>query len=147
VQKRYVQHEASQIVNTSWVVLSLLQAGFDPRDERITKAIKFILSRQEPNGDWPQESISGVFNFNCMITYTAYRNVFPVWALSRYFSLLASSSSSSSSSPPSSTAKPFTIATQQPSGSSGGEGVSGALIFKLFLAVISIFIALWISKF
>jgi len=34
-------------------------------------------------GDWPQEGISGVFNRGCGITYTAYRNVFPIWALGR----------------------------------------------------------------
>jgi len=39
---------------------------------------------QERQGDWPQQGISGVFNGNCMITYTAYRNVFPIWALGNY---------------------------------------------------------------
>jgi squalene cyclase len=34
--------------------------------------------------DWPQEGITGVFNRACGITYTAYRNVFPIWALGRY---------------------------------------------------------------
>ncbi len=31
-----------------------------------------------------QEAITGVFNRSCGITYTSYRNVFPVWALGRY---------------------------------------------------------------
>jgi squalene cyclase len=39
---------------------------------------------QLPSGDWSQEGITGVFNRSCGITYTAYRNVFPIWALSRY---------------------------------------------------------------
>ena len=39
-------------------------------------------------GDWPQEGISGVFNRACGITYTAYRNVFPIWALGRCAKLL-----------------------------------------------------------
>lgn len=26
----------------------------------------------------------GVFNKNCMITYAAYRNIFPIWALGEY---------------------------------------------------------------
>lgn len=42
------------------------------------------MSRQYPNGDFPQESIIGVFNFNCMISYSNYKNIFPVWALARY---------------------------------------------------------------
>ena len=33
------------------------------------------------DGDWPQQSIMGVFNRNCMITYANYRNIFPLWAL------------------------------------------------------------------
>jgi squalene cyclase len=50
----------------------------------IEKGIQFLLKRQQENGDWLQESISGVFNHNCMITYTNYRNIFPIWALGRF---------------------------------------------------------------
>ena len=42
------------------------------------------MRRQMPNGDFPQECITGVFNNNCMITYTNYRNIFPIWALGTY---------------------------------------------------------------
>lgn len=31
-----------------------------------------------------QENISGVFNKSCAISYTSYRNVFPIWALGRF---------------------------------------------------------------
>jgi lanosterol synthase len=51
----------------------------------IEKGVKLLLSRQAVIGDWSQENISGVFNYNCMITYSNYRNVFPIWALSRYY--------------------------------------------------------------
>lgn len=37
-----------------------------------------------PTGDWAQEGITGVFNRNCGITYSQYRNIFPLWALGRY---------------------------------------------------------------
>ena len=50
----------------------------------IQSGIDLLLARQDAQGDWDQEAISGVFNGNCMITYTAYRNVFPIWALNRY---------------------------------------------------------------
>lgn len=30
------------------------------------------------------QEISGVFNRNCMISYSAYRNIFPIWALGEY---------------------------------------------------------------
>ena len=41
-------------------------------------------SQQRPNGDWKQEGIAGVFNRACGISYTQYRNIFPIWALARY---------------------------------------------------------------
>lgn len=31
-----------------------------------------------------QENISGVFNKTCAISYTSYRNVFPIWTLGRF---------------------------------------------------------------
>ena len=42
------------------------------------------MSEQLPNGDWKQEGIAGVFNRACGISYTQYRNIFPIWALARY---------------------------------------------------------------
>jgi len=83
VQKKYIPHKDSQVVNTAWAALSLMIADY-PNTEVIEKAIQFLISRQQITGDWEQESISGVFNHNCMITYTSYRNVFPIWALGRY---------------------------------------------------------------
>jgi len=85
VSKEYTQHpESSQIVNTAWAILSLMAAQWEDR-AAIDRGIKFLISRQYPNGDFPQESIIGVFNFNCMISYSNYKNIFPVWALSRYY--------------------------------------------------------------
>lgn len=86
VQKKYVEHPQSQITNTAWALLALMAAEH-PNKEAIDKGIKFLLSMQDAWGDFPQQQISGVFNFNCMITYTSYRNVFPLWALSRYSKL------------------------------------------------------------
>lgn len=40
--------------------------------------------RTKRTGDWEQEGITGVFNRNCGITYSQYRNIFPLWALGRY---------------------------------------------------------------
>lgn len=42
------------------------------------------MKRQLPSGDWLQEDIKGVFNKTCAITYTSYRNVFPIWTLGRF---------------------------------------------------------------
>jgi hypothetical protein len=30
------------------------------------------------------QEIIGVFNKNCMISYSQYRNIFPIWALGEY---------------------------------------------------------------
>ena len=79
----YVPHEEGQIVNTAWALLSLMKAGYPDRSV-IEKGVQFLISMQEENGDWPQQAISGVFNKTCMITYTAYRNVFVIWALGRF---------------------------------------------------------------
>lgn len=47
----------------------------------IRKGIKFIMSRQQPNGEWLQEAIEGVFNKSCMISYPNYKFHFTIKAL------------------------------------------------------------------
>ena len=78
--------EPSHVVNTAWAMLALIRAGYhltgDPAI--LHRAATFLLSAQEPCGDWPQQQISGVFNRNCMITYANYCNIFPLWALGEY---------------------------------------------------------------
>ncbi|MFN8286486.1 MAG: terpene cyclase/mutase family protein [Chitinophagales bacterium] len=83
LKKQYIASEKSQVVNTAWALLSLIAADY-PNRKVIDKGIEFLLSRQETSGDFPQENISGVFNHSCGISYTSYRNVFPIWALNRY---------------------------------------------------------------
>jgi lanosterol synthase len=80
----YTQAETSQVVNTAWALLAL-QAANSPEKEAIDKGIQLLLHRQLDNGDWAQENISGVFNYNCMISYSSYRNIFPIWALNRFY--------------------------------------------------------------
>lgn len=48
----------SQVVNTSWAVLTLLQAKY-PDPEPIRRGCKLIMSRQLRDGSWAQESIEG----------------------------------------------------------------------------------------
>lgn len=83
VTRKYIEHQEGQVINTAWALLGLMAAGYDNK-EVIDNGIEFIIKNQEVSGDFPQQGISGVFNGNCMITYTSYRNVFPLWALARY---------------------------------------------------------------
>jgi squalene/oxidosqualene cyclase-like protein len=82
VEARYVNIEEGQVVNTAWAVLSLLKAGGDL--SAIERGVRFLIEKQFPNGDWTQEKIKGVFNANCAISYSGYKNIFPLWALGRF---------------------------------------------------------------
>uniref|UniRef100_A0A7S1ES27 Terpene cyclase/mutase family member n=1 Tax=Timspurckia oligopyrenoides TaxID=708627 RepID=A0A7S1ES27_9RHOD len=84
VLKEYVHADEGQIVNTAWCLLSLSKAQW-PDLEPLMKAESFLVSKQLPNGDWPQQRISGVFNRNCMITYINYRCAFSIWALAAFY--------------------------------------------------------------
>ncbi|XP_063789338.1 lanosterol synthase [Pseudophryne corroboree] len=82
-ERRYVQSASSQIHNTCWALLGLMAVRF-PNVAVLERGIKLLLEKQLGNGDWPQENISGVFNKSCAISYTSYRNIFPIWTLGRF---------------------------------------------------------------
>jgi len=80
--KAYGDGEGSGVVNTAWALMALSYAKCK-NVEAIRRGVQYLMKRQLPSGDWPQEGISGVFNRSIGITYTAYRNIFPIWALGR----------------------------------------------------------------
>jgi squalene/oxidosqualene cyclase-like protein len=83
-ERRYLA-SASHAVNTAWALLTLVTAG-QARDPRCERAARFLVGSQLDNGDWPRQSLSGVFNKTALINYENYRRYFPIWALARFAS-------------------------------------------------------------
>jgi len=61
-------------------VLSLLQSD-EADSEAVRSGVRFLQDRQNGDGSWPDETIAGVFNRTCAITYDNYRKIFGLWAL------------------------------------------------------------------
>lgn len=59
---KWCQHpDGSQVVQTAWVIIALVEAQF-PDKAPVERAVKLLMHRQQPNGEWLQEGIEGVFN-------------------------------------------------------------------------------------
>jgi lanosterol synthase len=54
----YIQHEDSQVVQTAWACLALMEADY-PNKESIAKGIRLMMSRQQSKGQWLQEALEG----------------------------------------------------------------------------------------
>ncbi|OHD66176.1 MAG: hypothetical protein A2176_08010 [Spirochaetes bacterium RBG_13_51_14] len=80
---RWIGHDMSQVVNTSWALMTLARAGRG-NSAPAEKAARFLMEKQMLNGDWPRESLVGVFNKTALINYENYRRYFPIWALGLY---------------------------------------------------------------
>ncbi|KAI5813548.1 terpenoid cyclases/protein prenyltransferase alpha-alpha toroid [Pyronema omphalodes] len=83
VKEEYIHHKNSQVVNTAWACIALMNARYPDR-EPIERGIRLLRERQQRNGEWLQEAIEGVFNKSCMISYPNYKNVFTVKALGMF---------------------------------------------------------------
>jgi lanosterol synthase len=73
----------SQVVMTAWACIGLLEAKY-PKREPIERGIKLIMERQQPNGEWLQEGLEGVFNKTAGIAYPNYKFYFNFKALGLY---------------------------------------------------------------
>ncbi|KAH9939145.1 lanosterol synthase [Amylocystis lapponica] len=78
----WVEHEQTQVVQTCWAAMALIYARY-PKPEPIERAVRLVMSRQKPDGSWPQEAIEGVFNKNVAIAYPNFKFSFTIWMLGR----------------------------------------------------------------
>jgi len=79
----YVEHHESQVTQTAWALMTLLEAR-DPDWGAIVRGSRFLIEQQQESGSWPQQDPAGVFFHTALLDYTLYRQYFPLWALSLY---------------------------------------------------------------
>ncbi len=90
VVTQYIPHERSQIIMTSWAMMTLIRAGRagDPETRQALDAgAEVLLRRQLCSGEWRRESQAGIFFNTAGLHYDLYRLYFPVWALGLYAQL------------------------------------------------------------
>ena len=85
---RYVEHEQSQIIQTAWALIALLEAG-DSNWNAISRGVRFLLDAQDADGGWPRQDNAGVFFRTALLDYALYRQYFPLHALGLYEQRLA----------------------------------------------------------
>ena len=80
---RYVPHRESQVIQTAWALMALLEAG-DPDWTAISRGAQFLLDTQDADGGWPKQDMAGVFFRTALLDYVLYRQYFPLHALGLY---------------------------------------------------------------
>ena len=80
---QYVQHEESQVIQTAWALISLLEAGASDWPA-IARGVQFLIDRQCTGGTWPKQDMAGVFFRTALLDYVLYRQYFPLHALGLY---------------------------------------------------------------
>ena len=80
---RYVAHEESQVIQTAWAMMALLEAG-DSNWTAISRGARFLLDTQEADGTWPKQDMAGIFFRTALLDYVLYRQYFPLHALGLY---------------------------------------------------------------
>jgi squalene-hopene/tetraprenyl-beta-curcumene cyclase len=75
---------ASTASQTAWGLIGLL-ASAGTEDAAVTKAVAYLVHRQEADGSWSEPEFTGTgFPGVFYLKYHLYRNSFPVYALARY---------------------------------------------------------------
>jgi squalene-hopene/tetraprenyl-beta-curcumene cyclase len=82
-ENRFVPNP-STASQTAWAILALL-AGGDLRSESLYNGVEYLTSSQRPDGTWNEEYCTGTgFPKVFYLSYTGYRNTFPLLALSTF---------------------------------------------------------------
>ena len=80
---QYVAHDESQVIQTAWALIALLEAD-DPNWAAISRGARFLLDTQDADGAWPKQDMAGVFFRTALLDYVLYRQYFPLHALALY---------------------------------------------------------------
>ncbi len=80
---RYVAHEESQVIQTAWALIALLEAS-DPNWSAISRGARYLLNARNADGSWPKQDMAGVFFRTALLDYVLYRQYFPLHALGLY---------------------------------------------------------------
>ena len=84
------QHAPSAPSQTAWGMLALMACG-EADHEAVQRAAEWLMQRQKPDGDWPEDDYTGTgFPRVFYLRYHGYRRIFPLWALARLRNLRAS---------------------------------------------------------
>ncbi len=82
-ENRYIPN-ASTPSQTAWAILALI-AGGDLRSESLFNGVDYLVGAQRPDGNWDEDYCTGTgFPRVFYLSYTDYRNTFPLLALSTY---------------------------------------------------------------
>ena len=80
---RYVPHEESQVIQTAWAMIALLEAG-ESSWTAIARGARYLLDTLDADGIWPKQDMAGVFFRTALLDYVLYRQYFPLHALALY---------------------------------------------------------------
>lgn len=77
-----VEHPESLVITTAWAVLALLRTS-DGLPGSVKRGAAWLKRHQTADGDWPRDSVNGVFFGTAMLDYRLYNTYFPLMALSQ----------------------------------------------------------------